>query len=205
MHEAGKATEAVELCFDLIGASHSTTRHREWFLVWENPYGIILGDGFCDQFTSWKQLLAPWDSASTKETFKTPSSFTQWTKWSATASTDESTAANTQAPVKCGKTNLASLQSRHPVTGAVLGHRIVGSRPIVQSNDHKNYIPFDGLRPAGLLRETARRVEDRGICIAKERRLKAVLNSLPKDDRVAFDMAMMQNRFASDQHSMCLR
>lgn len=194
-HEAGKATEAVELCFDLFGASHTTTRHREWFLVWENAYGIILGDGFCDQFTSWKQLLAPWDSASTKKAFNTPSSFTSWTKSS--ASTIETTAAK-----RC-KPDLASLQSKHPVTGAVLGHRIVGSRPIVHSNDHQNYIPFDGLRPAGLLRESSRRLEERSICVAKEKRLRAVLNTLPKDDRVAFDMAEMQNNFAKDQRSMC--
>ncbi len=202
-HEAGKATEAVELCFDLIGTSHEATRHREWFLVWENSYGIILGDGFCDQFTSWKQRLASWDSDSTKQIFNTSTSFTSWTKLPASAGPTSMPQVNEHVFIKRVKPNLAAMQSRHPVTDVVLKHRSVGSRPILQTNDHLNYIPFDGLRPAGILRETSRRLEARSVCAAKERRLKAVLNSLPKDDRVAFDMAEMQNHFARDQQSMC--
>jgi hypothetical protein len=204
VHDAGNVSEAVQLSFDLFDNEMKPTRHSEWFLVWDNPYGIILGDAFCDQFTSWKQILASWTGQQAKAMFNLPSTFTSWTK----VSEDQSSATNAINETnqrKKPRADTSQLVSSHPVTGAPLKHRSAGSRPIVGSNDHKNYVPFDGTRPAGMLHESARRVDRYLDSKFKEKRLKSILQALPREDRVSFDIAEMQNRFAADQSSICLQ
>jgi hypothetical protein len=191
-HDAGFSNQAVQLCFDLYDNEFVPTRYTEWFLVWENPYGVILGDSFCDHFTSWKQLLASWSSADAISKFAIPKTFTSWTPF-----VDRSIAPAFVSDVnanatKRARTDISHMISHHPVTGATLRHRNAGSRPIVQTRDHLNYIPFDGLRPAGLLQESAKRAEKYAECKVKERRLMDMMQSLPKDDRVSFDVAEMQ-------------
>jgi hypothetical protein len=203
VHEAGISNEAVQLCFDLFDNQMVPTRYTEWFLVWDNPYGIILGDSFCEQFTSWKQLLASWTSAETKAKFQTSTTFTTWNHFREPKPASDQNSSTAAIDVKRARTDTSHLSSRHPVSGVELKHRNAGSRPIVSSRDHLNYVPFDGLRPAGILKESAKRLDQYAQCRMKEKHLKTMLHALPKDLRCSFDMAEMQNRFAKDQQSMC--
>jgi hypothetical protein len=201
VHEAGHSKEAVQLCFDLFDNQMVPTRYTEWFLVWDNPYGVILGDSFCEQFTSWRQLLASWTSEETKKKFAVTTTFTDWTHFrEPTPKAHQADSANT---CKRARPDMSHLRSKHPVTSVELRHRNAGSRPIVAARDHLNYIPFDGLRPAGILRESAKRLDQHVAAKVKEKQLRTMLHALPKDLRCSFDMAEMQNRFARDQRSMC--
>jgi hypothetical protein len=203
VHEAGTSNEAVQLCFDLFDNQMVPTRYREWFLIWDNPYGIILGDSFCEQFTSWKQLLASWTSAETKAKFQTSTTFTTWNHVREPKPAVDQSSSEAATNVKRARVDTSHLRSKHPVSGVELKHRNAGSRPIVSSRDHLNYVPFDGLRPAGLLKESAKRLDQYEQCRMQEKQVKTMLNALPKDLRCSFDMAEMQNRFAKDQRSMC--
>ncbi len=206
IHEAGFSKQAVQLCFDLYDNQFEPTRYTEWFLVWDNPYGVILGDSFCDQFTTWKQLLASWSSNDTVSKFNVSKTFTTWTPFVNESNASSITNPNADEPTRkrhCADTS--HMISKHPVTGTTLRHRHAGSRPIVQTLDHRNYIPYDGLRPAGLLHESAKRADRYMECKFKEKRLLTMLQTLPKNDRVSFDVAEMQNSFAKEQRSMCLQ
>lgn len=125
-HEAGLAQSAIQLQFDLFDNEMVPKRYCEWFLVWDNPYGIILGDSFCDHFTTWKQTLASWSSDQAKARFDIPAAFTTWTSATRTPSDSSASSASDSEEAKSPKRarrDISHMISHHPVTGAPLRHR----------------------------------------------------------------------------------
>ena len=196
-------TNAVLLDFKLFDAQMQPVRYQEWFLVFNNPYGIIMGELFCQQFTTWRQLLASWDDANVHQQLElSAENFTGWM-----AQNVPEQGSNTSSPLQANgnATDAARFVSRHPVTDRPLRCRDAGSRPIIGSSDHANFRLNEHNVAAGVWTESSRRSFNASNCLAKEKRLYGLLEKLPKEARVAVDVAEMQGLFAEDQRLLCLR
>jgi len=275
-------TEAVLIDFDLVKKDFEMDVYKEWFLVWDNPYGIVLGDRFCEQFTTWRAKLASWSACETGIDLKTYACRHLQNLEGGTA--DEKVVTdvhNVKRPVEVAyealKTDdrdfrdamltrnsdrydaalsavLRDLKSRgkrmtdavidtshcktmwyfanpenvqqgplpvrnmlarygsdlndnskvaNPVTGVKLRHRDAEHRPLINTQHHNGEMSFlnDVLSP-GLKSEWRRRSAEEQNCLSKEQRLLTMVNSLPNDARVAFDVAELQANIMSDQLSM---
>ena len=199
-------TKAVQMQFELFDLQMQPTRYIEWFLVFDNPYGIVLGEQFCRPFTTWRENVASWDNYAAHQHLKLlPDVVSDWMP-SPHQSNDCDSSSN-EPPPAAGLLN--SFVSKHPVSGRTLNHRDAGSRPIIESVDHE-YIPqihrdLHSNTSQGVWNEISRRSTDAQKCVAKEKRLYNLLRSVPDNDRVAMDVAELQELFAEDQRQLCLR
>jgi hypothetical protein len=187
-----KCNEVVQLMFNLFDSKLQGQQHVEWFLLWDNPYGIILGSEFCKQFTTWQTLLAPYTADNIK---LATGSHTSKNKLSNPWDISDS---NSVDAVNKRKRQHRSL---HPITGRELRHRDAGSRPQLDGPSDHRQLPSPPIFP-GLFTESARREAEALSCRRKEKRVLSIINRLPAEHRVAFDVAEIQMENMRDQVAM---
>jgi hypothetical protein len=212
--EVARCKKAVQMRFELIDADLNPTIYEEWFLVFNNPYGIVVGEQFCRPFTTWRDTLASWDDEVTQRHFSQQANMiTDWmscdqSKLSAPSIVEPAVAIEQVGRVRnqAPKSQSTKFVSKHPVSKWTLNHRNAGTRPIIATSDRENFTRHDDDRLAsGVWNESSRRAFAAQKCIAKEKRLYGLLAALPKEERVACDVAELQDLFAEDQRALCLR
>ena len=117
--------ESVLMQFELFDPSLRPKQYTEWFLVWNNPYGIILGADFCNEFISWHSKLAAFTSTNAAAVLGTAASelptSNPWYPAKAFSKTDNKTVANIKR----------QFHSRHPVTHRELRYRDAGKKATI--------------------------------------------------------------------------
>jgi hypothetical protein len=182
--------EKIFMSFELFSASMKPTTYSDWFLVWNNPYGIIIGADICNEIVSWRSVLAEF----------TPSNVSII---SGNANTQLLTSNPWDQPTEHSKILAIKrrFQSRHPVTHRALRNREAGTRPqFAEPNDHSN-VRKSAIVP-GIFTESARREPESLLCRNKEKRLMSIINSIPAEHRVAFDIAELQHECIASQFLM---
>jgi len=209
-----RCTKAVQMRFELIDAELNPETFEEWFLVFDNPYGIVVGEQFCRPFTTWRDTLASWDDEDTQRHFRQQSDVnSEWMSYEAPENTLQPIPAQASSIGSVGRvkkrdhrSSSTKFVSKHPVSKWSLNHRDAGKRPIIGTVDRENYRRNDDdCLASGVWSESSRRAFEAQKCIAKEKRLYGLLESLPKEERVACDVAELQDLFAEDQRALCLR
>jgi len=209
-----RCSKAVQMKFELIDASLNAETFEEWFLVFNNPYGIVLGEQFCRPFTTWRDILAPWNDDDVQRHFRQQTDVnSEWMEYEEANEQPESATEPAVAIAHVGRVRKRSNRpsstkfvSKHPVSGYTLNHRDAGQRPIIGIVDRENFKRDENDRLAsGVWSESSRRAFEAQKCIAKEKRLYGLMQSLPKEERVACDVAELQDLFAEDQRALCLR
>jgi hypothetical protein len=188
-----RCKESVLMQFELFDPSLRPKRYAEWFLVWNNPYGIILGADFCNEFISWQSKLATFTSANASAVLGDATvNFSTENPWYPTSTEPITAAKKTVADTK------HQYRSRHPVTSRALRHRDAGKRPqLPEPNDHQG-VRKPTLLP-GIFTESARREPESLLCQRKEKRLTTLIDRIPAEHRVAFDVAELQHECIASQ------
>jgi hypothetical protein len=182
--------EKIFLSFELFSASMKPTTYSDWFLVWNNPYGIIIGADICNEIVSWRSILAEFNPANVSIiTGNANTPLLTSNPW------DQPTERSKILAIK------RRFQSRHPVTHRELRNRESGTRPqFAEPNDHSN-VRKSAIMP-GIFTESARREPESLLCHNKEKRLMSIINSIPAEHRVAFDIAELQHECIASQFLM---
>ncbi len=130
-------TKAVQMRFELIDAELNSEIFEEWFLVFNNPYGIVMGEQFCRPFTTWRETLASWDNEMTQLHFsQQPDVIVDWMTCDTADESPPSILEPSVAIEQVGRVRKRGNKStefisKHPVSKWTLNHRNTGSRPII--------------------------------------------------------------------------
>jgi hypothetical protein len=184
--------EAVELKFLLYDAKLRAREHSEWFLLWNNPYGIILGSEFCKQFTTWHRHVAPFtqDNVLSVQGIEPSAKRVLLNPWRSDDSDSDS-----PGSISIRKRRFRSI---HPVTSRPLKYRDAGHRPqLAEPSNHVNHCRKRAF--PGIFTEAARREPYELACRHKEKRLLSLIDRMPASQRVAFDVAELQMESMRDR------